>query len=1075
MLKNSFNKEPYHSPLVPAIFLKKNIGSGELENYISLNGSWKFEFVDKDHPAGGDSQNISVPGSWQMQGFGKPVYLNTKYAFCPDSKNFYPPHIPPDVNSTGIYNRGFSVPDGWLNRKIFIHFGGVESEFYLYINGKLAGYSTNSMAPAEFNITYFVQSGENNLTVHVNRYSEGSWLEDQDMWRLSGIFRDVYIFNTPEIHLMDFYATSEFDSEYKNATLKVNAKVINYSDKYAEPHYVQVQLFDENGIDVLPETSSYTGNKNMEWENPLTRVYGDFPKGIYANTVRTVYLRAFVNDPLKWTAETPNRYRLVLTLKNQEGFVVDTAWCYFGFREIKTDGGKITVNGTAIKLKGVNRHDFDPDTGRYVKYENMLNDVLLMKRFNINALRASHYPSDPIIYDLCDEYGIYVMDEANMETHAISYRDDVLPGNDPRWTDKAIDRISSVVLRDKNHCSVIMWSMGNEVGYGENIALMAAYCRTIDPTRLIHKRQMNSVADVDSETYPAISWLKMRGEKKPDKPFIANEYAHAMGNAMGSLSEYWEVFNSYDCMAGGFIWEWADHGIRCTHTDGKEYFAYGGDFGEEYHDKDFCLDGVVGPCRNITAKLWEVKKAHEFIMTELLDGGTVKITNNYFHTNLDEFYVKWVVMENDIAVEAGETSLPNVLPGCSFCMEIPHTVKIIADYEYYLNLSFNLAQDTAWAKRGHEVAFGQFKLNHAENPKTVINVEQNLSVQDTDTDLTIYNDSFSVSLSKTQGIITSLKYSGSEIIHSGNGFSLNVFRAPTNNDKCSPYILEENGWYKAGLNDLRSELKSLTVKENKSSGSTTAVLVEVNHTYYGKIDVGFEHTVGYSVFGNGYIYISSKVVPFGKLPVLPKIGLLAQINHAYENLIWYGRGPHESYADRKASAKVGIYESKVSMLGENYISPQETGNNEDVRWVALASNENSGGVLIAADTKVCFTASNYSPDDLDKATHTYELPNRKEIYLSIDWRQNGLGNRSCGPEVLEEYKLYPEPMVFGFCIKPITSHNPKDINETAKNDISPQKRLVQELVLTENAATTHDAETYIDPSDPDARKNAGLE
>ncbi|BCG60953.1 glycoside hydrolase family 2 TIM barrel-domain containing protein [Paenibacillus sp. URB8-2] len=638
-----------------------------------LNGLWKFYHspqggdlpTDFHLPGYDDSEwdHIPVPGNWQLFGYDRPIYLNTRYPFHPDNETLHPPFIPHAANSAGSYRTEFSVPEDWGGQRIFIHFEGVESAFYLWVNGQKAGYSQNSFSPAEFDLTAYLKPGINTLAVRVYRYSAGSWIEDQDMWRLSGIYRSVYLFAKPQVELFDFEIRGELDERYENAVLSVTAKVWNTTGQLAEAHSIEVELFDAEGgqIGPAPLARGITGDKFNVINSPRPHIQGHT---IRPNTMRTVYLQAPVEAPRKWTAETPYLYTAILTLKDQDNRILETAHCRIGFRKVEMIDGRLLINGMSIKLKGVNRHEFDPDRGRVMTKDRMIQDIILMKRFNINAVRTAHYPHHPLFYELCDEYGLYVMDEANMESHGISYRDDVLPGNDPRWMTACMDRISAMLQRDKNHPSVILWSLGNEFGMGENVALMAAYCRTMDPTRFIHKRQMNSVADMDSETYPPVEWIVHKAVTNPKRAFVMNEYAHAMGNAMGNLKEYWDAIHAHPCLIGGYIWEWADQGLRKGDDRGGSYYAYGGDFGEEAHDDNFCIDGVLYPDRELSAKIAEVKKVHQHIHARPVDlaKGEVLVRNEYYHTALNEFDIHWSITEDGAIVFEGAAEPLNLVP-----------------------------------------------------------------------------------------------------------------------------------------------------------------------------------------------------------------------------------------------------------------------------------------------------------------------------------------------------------------------------------------------------------------------------
>lgn len=1091
------NKEPYHSTFVSyGDEATAIISEGYESPYrVLLNGLWSFYFAecinevpDKFYEKNYDCSNwssVAVPGSWQMQGYDKPIYSNIRYPFTPDKEKLKPPYIPEDINTIGIYRKTFTIPKEWQGRELFIHFGGVESAFYLWVNGQKVGFSKNSFSPAEFDITSFVSKGENTLAIQVFRWCDGSYLEDQDMWRLSGIFRDVYLYSVPKVHIFDFFVFSELDENYENAVMRVNAKIINRTDKVVDPHTVEVKLYDAEGkmVEIDGGMSGFTGNSNDKWEDFSWRPNSSYPKEILAGTIRTVYMKGEVKSPLKWSAETPNLYTVMLTLKDASGNVIEVVKCAFGFRKVEIKDSQLMINGAPILIKGVNRHDFDPVTGRYVSYERMVKEIKLMKQFNINSVRTSHYPNDPVWYDLCDKYGLYVMDEGNMEAHGISYKDDVLPGNDPRWTTASLDRAEGLIQRDKNHPSVIIWSMANEAGYGENIALMAAYARTIDPTRLIHKRQMHSVADIDSETYPSVEWMKYRAEKKPEKPFMTNEYVHAMGNSMGNFKEYWDVIESYKNLVGGYAWEWHDHGIRRIDENGKEFYAYGGDFNDHPNDGDFCIDGIIGPNLKPTPKLWEVKKVHQFIAVEAEDliEGRIKVRNKYFHTSLEHYEIKWSILEDGTAISQGVMEPIKLGPGHTASIKIPfEKPELTNGAEYWLRVSFHLREEEEWAPKGHEVAWEQLQI-----PFQVTKEHQNLDVEfakmdmkDQENTLEVYGDNFRVSFDKIAGTISFLEYNNVAMIcnkkGSLNGPVLNIFRAPTDNDLHSPYVLEDNGWYKVGLDKLIAELKDFRYKLLDVS----TVRVDTCHLWRGKQETGFEHYCSYTVMGNGVIILDNYIKPFGNLPVLPRIGVKMVLDKGFENLKWLGRGPYESYPDRKIGAAIGCYSSTVAEQYVPYIKPQESSNKEEVRWMSL-TDDKGDGLLVTACSHMSATALHFTAEDLAYAGHTNKLIPRQEVILSLDYRQTGLGNRSCGPETLEKYKLYPDPARFKFNLSFCSSGLVNPSYEARRCfDLYLENDYLDRFDVKDRFDVSFHRDIkvgYIDPSDAEARKNTGFE
>lgn len=1079
------NKEPYHAsmriyPDEMSALQEKNAC------FQSLNGQWRFFWAENEgqvpeafHETGYDDESwaiVPVPGNWQLQGFDRPIYSNIRYPFHPDTETLHPPFIDRDRNPVGCYRTRFIVPKEWENRQVFIHFAGVESAFYLWVNGIKVGYSQNSMCPAEFNLSAYLNKGENTLAVQVYRWSAGSYMEDQDMWRMSGIFRDVYLFSTPGVHLFDFFVRSELDPDGKDAELQVTAKVVNYYGQAVPPHTVEVRLFG-------PAESS--GGDPVAFAQSPTTAPGGTPKPIPAGTMRTVELQLKLTAPIKWTAELPCLYKAVLVLRDPHGQVIESTVCRTGFRKVEISGGKLLVNGKSVKLKGVNRQEFDPDMGRTMSEERMVQDIILMKRHNINAVRMAHYPHHPRWYELCDEYGLYVMDEANHETHAISYRDNILPGNDPRWQQMALDRAAGMLQRDKNHPSVIIWSLGNEVGEGENIALMAAYCRTLDPTRLIHKRQMNRVADMDSETYPSVEWMIERARSKPDRPFVTNEYAHAMGNAMGNLREYWEAIEAYDCLIGGFIWEWCDHGLRRRDGEKGPWFAYGGDFGDTPNDGNFCIDGIVDPDRSVTPKLLEVKKVYQPIGAEAgnLNIGEVFIRNKYSHTNLNAFSIRWSVLEDGAEIAAGELAPLDAEPGSIGKLHVPCRLPASPwGAEYLLQLRFLLREDTAWAMKGHEAAWEQLRLpvGSVQPPRTLSPKAASLSAENGPERLEISTEHMQAGFDKRTGFLDRLSVLGSALFDERDGVTggprLHVFRAPTDNDRRSPYMLEPRNWLSVGLRNLQPQLNSFRIAES----CRERISVVIQHDYKGLLDTGFIHDCIYHFLADGSICMEHAVRPYGKLPLLPRMGICLTLSGQYRQLEWYGRGKHESYPDRKAGAPFGRYSALAADSCMSHIRPQEHGSKEDVRWLS-ATDKSGRGLLIVPEHPMAMSAGHYSAGELADACHNHELTPRKEMLLNLDYRQAGLGNRSCGPETMDSYALHPRPAAWRLRLQPYEpgmGDKARLARLEAKAPVwisMPEGDAAAGRRSGKNAATSSPPSKtmYKDPSDPDAQSAAG--
>jgi len=979
--------------------------------FVSLNGKWKFNFVKKPvhRPMGfyrigyddSDWDEIPVPGNWQLYGYGIPIYSNVRYPFPAD-----PPRIPHDNNPVGSYRTEFDILDTWSDREVFLHFDGVESAFYLWINGEKIGYSQGSRTPAEFNITDYVHEGKNLLAVEVYRWSDGSYLEDQDFWRLSGIFRNVYLFSTPRVHIRDFFVKTELDENYRDAELKITAKVKNYSDMAINKPVVEASLYDNAG--------------NIVWNEPLMRGSTAYLDGGAESTMK---MKAEIKNPLKWSAEYPNLYTLIMKLKIDENETIEIVPCKIGFRKVEIKGGQLLVNGKPVMIKGVNRHEHDPDTGHYVTVESMVKDIKLMKRFNINTVRTCHYPDDPVWYDLCDEYGLYVIDEANIESHGIGYRPERTLANKTEWREAHLDRIVRMVERDKNHPSVIIWSIGNEAGDGTTFEAASDWIHQRDPSRPVHYERAGRRphTDIVCPMYSDLQTLIDYGREERDRPLILCEYAHSMGNSPGNLREYWEIIEQYKHLQGGSIWDWVDQGLR-KYAENKEgekvwFWAYGGDYGDEPNDGNFCINGLVFPDRTIPPKIWEVKKVYQNVDVKPLDvtAGMIKVRNKFLFTNLNEFYLSWSLTEDGVELQNGEIVTLNLPPGTAEMVKIPFKMpELKPGADYRLKIGFHLKENKNWADKGHEVAWEQLDIPFEVPPASVLKRKDipDIKIDMSCNILTASGKDFSVSFDNKTGTISSLVYGKNTIIIKKegvvNGPLLNAFRAPVDNDK---YAARE--WYKAGLDRLKHDVKSF---EYRSIDDKTFE-VTVHTICTSAENAGFNHYVTYTVFGNGYIKTDNNIEPFGELPTLPKLGVYMKISGEFNNFSWYGLGPYENYPDRKEGSWTGLFRTTVHEQYVPYARPQETGNKEEVRWAAL-TNDSGAGLLIVADDVLAVTALHYSIDDLNKAEHIHELTPDKDVYLSLDYRQRGLGNASCGPEVLEKYELKPHACSYGFSLRP---------------------------------------------------------
>jgi beta-galactosidase len=1010
---NGRNKEPPHCTLMPYASAEQ-AAKGTREGspyYLSLNGDWKFHWVKQpdERPKDffrpefdvGKWKEIEVPSCWELKGYGTPIYTNVTYPFAKD-----PPRVMGKVpadwtaakepNPVGSYRRTFTVPAQWKDREVFLHFEGVMSAMYVWVNGREVGYSEDSMTPAEFDITPYLQPGENVLAAEVYRWCDGSYLEDQDFWRLSGIYRDVFLFSTPRVHLRDFLVRTDLDAECRDATLHVEASVRNYDRADAAACILEASLLTEGG--------------KLEDVEPLA---GAGVAGIPAGLDAKLSLRILVKEPKLWSCEKPNLYRLLLTLKNDRREVIEVETCRVGFRKMEIKDRRLFVNGAPVLLKGVNRHEHDADRGRAVRMDTMLQDVQMMKQFNINTVRTSHYPNQPAWYDLCDEHGIFVIDEANVESHGMGYGKESL-GHDPTWEKAHVERETAMVQRDKNHACVIIWSMGNEAGPGRNFKAAREAILAIDKSRPIHYERDNDKADIESTMYPEVSWLDEEGGRDSPKPFLVCEYAHSMGNATGNLAEYWEVIERHDRLIGGCIWDWVDQGLRKKTPDGKEFFAYGGDYGDKPNDGWFVCDGLVLPDRGITGKLWEMKHVYQYVDVEPIDlaAGRIRVRNKYFFTNLSEFEGRWSLTEDGKVIQEGRLPKLDVPPGgtgdAKLAIERP-TLK--AGAIYHLRVSFHLASDTASAKKGHEVAWKQFAMPYEAPPAPPVRVERlpKPVVEETSDAVTVSGRDFKAVFGKKSGTIERLEYGARQIIRGGSdGPTLNVFRAPVDNDRHS----QEN-WRKAGLDAMERRVKRVAV--SPADDAETRIEAEVD--WASKSGTLFHHRTTWTVLGDGSIRVDNRVEPEKSPDILPRIGVQMILPGELDQMTWLGRGPQENYVDRKRGADIGLYKATVAEQFTPYVRPQEAGGKEDVRWVAL-TEEKGAGVLVVCDEPLHVTTLYWTSQELDKAAHPADLPKPERVVLCIDAAQCGLGGASCGPMPMEKYLLRPGPVAFSFTIRP---------------------------------------------------------
>lgn len=1042
------NKLPAHAWFIPYqdADAAKTFQPDNSELRQSLNGTWKFKWLRNPNGVTPDLSapetdvaswdDINVPGNWQLQGeYDIPIYLNIPMPF-----ELHPPHVPgglklksdddipseikpsegmydeegyiaDDYNPTGFYRTTFTVPADWDGSEVIIHFGGVQSAFYLWINGEEVGYSEGSMTPAEFNITDYLIEGENVLAAEVIRWCDGSYLENQDFWRLSGIYRDVYLYSLPEAALYDYSVVTDLDDEYKNAELRLDFTMHNFGSEAQQPETIEFELLTPAGS-VIAEASV------------------DAVKPAPAGGITSAGLELPVTAPELWSAESPSLYTLVIKYGDM------TTAQKVGFREVEIRDGQLLVNGKAIVIKGANRHEIDPDFGRVVSRETMIKDIVLMKQHNINAVRTSHYPNQPLWYSLCDEYGLYVFDEANVESHGLWTIIDYYVGEEPDWRDAIIDRGISVTERDKNHPSVIVWSLGNEAGDGKNFYDMAEAMRAIDPTRPIHyearlpkySNDLNRY-DIISTMYPTIDQLLWRISTDPSRPMIICEYVHAMGNSLGNLYKYWDLFESHPRIQGAFVWDFVNQGLTKFTDDGEKYFAYGGDFGEAKHDGDFVLNGIVNPDRVPQPEMVTAKYIFQYIKTEPVDleAGKIIVKNKYDFIDAEFLTMHWRVLENGDVIQEGTESISDLPAGASAECTLPLEKPVLKHgKEYWLNIEYTLNETTSWAEAGYALATEQFALPWEAPPVPVLSVDDMPDVEVTEDEetLTVTLPDTKLTYSKTEGVLTAWKHNGEVIMERGP--ELNVWRAPTNNDEGgSPSFADM--WREAGIDSFPKIETNVKYERIKPQ----VVRVHLNNKYHttdGDVSIGSLHTV----FGSGDIVVRNEVQVPADSPPLPKVGNLMHLPADMQNVNWYGRGPAESYPDRKDGVFVGEYSSDVEGLYFPYVVPQENGNHAETRWVTL-TNDAGTGIFAGGLPWFNFSAHTYSLENLTEAGHTYELEDAGYITLNIDDEMAGVGGDDgwtprTHPEFLVK-SIFHGQFSFGYRMKAVDADT--DISEAA--------------------------------------------
>ena len=949
---------------------------------MMLSGTWQFNWVPspeerpvdfyKTNYDASDWKTIPVPSNWEMKGYGTPIYTNITYPF----KN-QPPFIQPqegytavkEPNAVGSYRRTFVLPKEWKERQVYLHFNGIYSAAYVWVNGKKVGYTQGANNDAEFDVTRYVKPGKENLVcVEVYRWCDGSYLEDQDMFRLSGIHRDVYLEARQKLHVRDAYATSQLSADLSQAQVKVELEVQNLSS--ATDASPVVTLLDPQGKVVAKASAEFHSLKK-----------GALSKG-------TVTLDCA--NPLLWTAETPNLYTIQIALNG------DISTFRYGLRRIENRNGRIYINNQRVFFKGANRHDTHPRFGKAVPVESMIEDILLFKRYNLNTIRTSHYPNDPRMYALFDYYGLYVMDEADLECHG----NHSLSRN-KAWEGQYVDRNERMVLRDRNHPSVIFWSMGNECGGGSNFLAAREAIRRLDD-RMVHYEGMNEAADMDSRMYPSVYSMRDtdRDPNRQGRPFFLCEYAHAMGNAIGNLREYWDYIEfESQRQIGGCIWDWVDQSL-CKYGEPATNLYYGGGFGDTPTDYDFCCNGIVTSDRQVTPKLLQVKKIYQYVDFRLMPNGNIRLRNRYAFTNLKGYHLSCILLRDGVEVEQKMIEVPNLVPGDTLLMKSPFATPQLPGL-YHMNVYLLLPSPTIWADAGHCVASEQFPLAEIQTGPSPKASESNpLTVQAVGGDL-IVSDSNTKLRFDLQGTLSSMIYNGMEMIHNGNGLQFSGYRSISNDRRnvMKPEVqYGKRSWSVSAEQDTVVVCTSQKVKLGRTS---VAIQVDYRITSGGRVEVD-------ATFDN------SSNRDFSRL------GLQASLSSALEHIEWLGRGPIENYPDRLDAAFFGRYRHTVSGMEEPYARPQSMGERCDVHWLALTDKDGKGLRITSLSGDLHFSALHYADEDLWQTKYRHELPKvrRPEVILHLDAALRGLGNASCGPGPMREYELRAPQYHYSFVIEP---------------------------------------------------------
>ena len=1016
-LKTSVNRETAHTIAIP-MASDAAIAENDMTQspyYQSLNGVWKFKWVGLPTSA----QNswcakdfndaawvdIDVPSSWQVWGLNhgkswdKPLYVNISYPFSYNSSTYSVMADRPSwftykdnmKNPVGTYRRTFTVPTEWEGRDVYVRFNSVGHGYYLWINGQRIGYSEDSYLPSEFKITDYIQEGENTIALQVYRFTSGSFLECQDYWRLTGIHRSCFLWSAPKSQIRDYFFTTDLDANYTNA--KANVKVTLSGENNGMS--VEAKIMDGNSVVASKTSDLSTQTTNLSLDMDVTA-------------------------PKKWSAEEPNLYDLVLTLKDADGNVVDRRGGKVGFREVSIgNNGSLLINGKRMVFHSVNRHDFSPTNGRAITPEEIEQDILCMKRLNINAIRTSHYPNDPVFYDLCDKYGMYVLAEANVECHGNQEL-----SKESKFKNAMVERSQNHVRWMRNHVCIFMWSFGNESGNGSNFQAVQTAIKELDKTRLTHYQGADNYSDVSSTMYADYNWIKSIGENQKNRPHIQCENSHSMGNSMGNVREMFDLYEQYSCLTGEFIWDFKDQGLLTTSRNGKKYWAYGGDFGDNPNDNNFCINGLVHPDWSYTAKTYNTKKIYQPLEWAAVSGKTnvFRMKNKLAFLSSSTYDVSYQIMDEEGNVLGSAAIADDVAAGKTKDITIENLSALLStlssDKEAFVYFCAKQREKTAWADADYTVAEEKLPVKTATKPMKSLNFSsaEALTVDETTTAVNVSGSNFKATFTKSKGTLTGYTYDGKQMISSNKGLFLNAFRLPTDNDG-----RKKEDWDNMGLPRLSTTGKGTGTTVTKADDGKT-VTIAMTSTY-GSGSNAFNVSLSFIVCADGTIMVNSFIRPKKLGAIIPKLGFRLEMPKEMEQLAWFGRGPWDSYRDRKEACLPAIYESTVTDQYEEYILPQEHGTKQEVRWMGV-TNSDGQGLLFAAPEQMAASAVHFLPESnyTDKNTrkkHTYEFVKCANTVVNLDAVTRGLGNNSCGPDVMDKYELKSANTLFRFFIIPL--------------------------------------------------------